>query len=193
MIAREETKSSQRASVFIRTYHAHAADASKARAADAQRREAERTNRRSKLRWVNVPVPPQHLVGLLLGAYLHFRLSQRLFSMPWMGGLLGLPLIAVGIWISIRASMEAGEMSIESPAKLLTTGPYARSRNPMYVGWTLLHLGISVAANSVWMISLLPAAIVFTHFVDVRREERILKAAFGDQYRAYQERVRRYF
>ena len=84
-------------------------------------------------------------------------------------------------------------MSIESPAKLLTTGPYARSRNPMYVGWTLLHLGISVAANSVWMISLLPAAIVFTHFVDVRREERILKAAFGDQYRAYQERVRRYF
>ena len=77
----------------------------------------------SMLRWVNIPIPPQHLVGLLLGTYLHFRLSQRLFSNSWIGGFLGLPLVAVGIWIAIWAAMEAGDMSIESPMKLLTTGP----------------------------------------------------------------------
>ena len=146
----------------------------------------------SRLRWVNVPIPPQHLVGLLLGTYLHFRLSQRLFSMSWIGVVLGWPLIAVGIWISARAAIEAGAMSIESPTQLLTTGPYSRSRNPMYVGWTLLYLGIALAANSVWIIALLPVVIVFTHLVDIRREEQKLKAEFGDQYLEYQERVRRY-
>ena len=146
----------------------------------------------SRLRWVNIPIPLQHLVGLLLGAYLHFRLSQRLFSMLWVGGVLGWPLIAVGIWISVRAAREAGDMNIESPTKLLTTGLYSRSRNPMYVGWTLLYLGIALVANSVWIIALGPAVIVFTHLVDVRREERILKTEFGDQYLEYQERVPRY-
>ena len=147
----------------------------------------------SRLRWLNIPIPPQHLAGLLLGAYLHFRLSQRLFSMSWIGGLLGLPLTAAGIWISISAAMEAGAMSIESPTKLFTTGPYAHSRNPMYVGWTLLYLGIALAANSVWIIALLSAAIIFTHLVDIRREERMLKDEFSDQYFEYQKRVRRYF
>ena len=113
--------------------------------------------------------------------------------MSWIGGLLGWPLIAAGIWISIRAAMEAGDVSVESPTKLLTTGPYARSRNPMYVGWTLLYLGIALAANSVWITALLPAVIAFTHLFDIRREERILKEEFGDQYAEYQERVRRYF
>ena len=146
----------------------------------------------SRLRWVNVPVPPQHLVGLLLGTFLHVKLSQRLFTMSWTGLVLGWPLIAAGIWISIRAAMEAGDISIESPTKLLTTGLYARSRNPMYVGWTLLYLGIALTANSVWIIALLPAAIVFTHLVDIRREERSLMAEFGDQYLEYKKRVHRY-
>ena len=105
---------------------------------------------------------------------------------------LGWPLIAVGIWISVMAALEAGDMSIESPTKLLTLGPYSRSRNPMYVGWTLLYLGIALAANSVWITALVPVVIVFTHLVDIRREERMLKAEFGDQYLEYEESVRRY-
>ena len=63
----------------------------------------------------------------------------------------------------------------------------------MYVGWTLLYLGIALAANSVWIIALLSAAIIFTHLVDIRREERMLKDEFSDQYFEYQKRVRRYF
>ena len=146
----------------------------------------------SRLRWVNVPIPPQHLVGLLLGAYLHFRLSHRLFSRSWIGGILGWPLIAVGMGISLWAAMEPGNMSIEAPTELLATGPYSRSRNPMYVGWTLLYLGIALGLNSVWVVALLPIVVVFTHLVDVRKEERILKAEFGDRYLEYQARVRRY-
>ncbi len=62
----------------------------------------------------------------------------------------------------------------------------------MYVGWSLLYLGIAFAANSVWMITLLPIIFVYTHFIDIRKEEEKLKSEFGDQYFEYQDKVRRY-
>jgi len=83
-------------------------------------------------------------------------------------------------------------MNIASPDMLLKGGPYALSRNPMYVGWTLIYIGISFAANSVWTIAMLPIVIIYIHFVDIRREERILEDEFGDEYRRYKRRVRRY-
>jgi protein-S-isoprenylcysteine O-methyltransferase Ste14 len=146
----------------------------------------------TRLRWINIPIPPQHLVGLLLGTTLQIRFSQRMFSLPWIGHVLGWPLIVAGIWISVRAAVEAGEMSIESPTELLTTGLYSHSRNPMYIGWTLLYLGIALAANSIWIIALLPIIFVYTHFVDIRKEEEQLKAEFGNLYLEYQDRIRRY-
>jgi protein-S-isoprenylcysteine O-methyltransferase Ste14 len=129
----------------------------------------------------------------VLGTVLHFKLPLRLFPISWLGHALGWPLIVGGIWISVRAAMEAEDMNIESPTKLLTKGPYSCSRNPMYVGWTAIYLGIALAANSVWIIALLPVAVIFTHFVEIPREERILEAKFGEEYLQYQERVRRYF
>jgi protein-S-isoprenylcysteine O-methyltransferase Ste14 len=83
-------------------------------------------------------------------------------------------------------------MSIEAPEKLLMTGLYSRSRNPMYVGWMLLYLGIGLAGNSVWTLAFLPLVMIFTHLVDVRKEERKLKNKFGEQYLEYQDKVRRY-
>jgi protein-S-isoprenylcysteine O-methyltransferase Ste14 len=105
----------------------------------------------------------------------------------------GWALIAFGVWISLRAALEAGDINIDSPTQLLTTGPYAHSRNPMYLGWTSLHLGIALAANSFWIIATLPLVVIVTHLFDIRREERRSLAEFGDEYRAYQEKVRRYF
>ena len=62
----------------------------------------------------------------------------------------------------------------------------------MYIGWTLLFLGIALAANSLWIIALLPIIFVYTHFVDIRKEEEQLKAEFGNLYLEYQDRIRRY-
>ena len=62
----------------------------------------------------------------------------------------------------------------------------------MYVGWTAMYLGISLAASSLWLLILLPAVVVLTHFLSVRREERFLEDQFGDEYRRYREKVRRY-
>jgi protein-S-isoprenylcysteine O-methyltransferase Ste14 len=85
-------------------------------------------------------------------------------------------MIAIGLGLSAWSVREAGNIEVESPTKLLMSGPYSLSRNPMYVGWTLIYSGIALVANSVWMIALLPLVVAFTHFVDVHMEERISRA-----------------
>ena len=146
-----------------------------------------------KWKWANVPIPPQHILGLILGAVLQFVLGHKLFTTPWVGVAVGLPLIFIGIGLSGWSVFEAGETEIEKPTKLLLGGPYSLSRNPMYVAWTLMYLGIGLTANSLWIVVLLPAVVAFTHIFDVLREERFLEKKFGEEYIQYKERVRRYF
>ncbi|MCK5438382.1 MAG: isoprenylcysteine carboxylmethyltransferase family protein [Gemmatimonadetes bacterium] len=77
-------------------------------------------------------------------------------------------------------------------ATLVVEGPYRWSRNPMYLGLTLIVLGIAIYGGSVPFL-LVPVAFLLTlNFAFVRWEERRLEAAFGDEYQAYRERVRRW-
>ncbi len=150
-------------------------------------------NKDDVMKWHNVPIPQAHLFGLVIGTGLHIFIPNHLFQSPWIGHVIGWPLIIVGIGICVWSVIEANEMNIENPDQLLTTGPYARSRNPMYVGWTLIYLGISFAANSIWIMALLPIVLIYMHFVDIPREERLLTEQFGNEYRQYKQRVQRYF
>ena len=144
-------------------------------------------------KWNNVPIPEAYLVGLVIGTILHIFFSKNLFQLAWIGHVIGWPLIIVGIGLCAWSVIEAKEMNIANPNILLKSGPYALSRNPMYVGWALIYLGISFATNSVWIMTLLPVVIIYVHFVDIRKEERLLDEQFGDEYSQYRKRVRRYF
>ena len=73
----------------------------------------------------------------------------------------------------------------------MTSGPYAASRNPMYLGWAMLQLGAGLVRGSRWMIAAVPAAAALVHR-DVRGEERTLEDAFGDEFRRYRATVPRY-
>ena len=75
---------------------------------------------------------------------------------------------------------------------LSTTGIYARVRNPMYVGLFLLYIAITLMLPSQWGLILAIPAILVLHFGVVLREERYLEAKFGDAYRAYKAKTRRY-
>ncbi|MEU4606641.1 isoprenylcysteine carboxylmethyltransferase family protein [Kribbella sp. NPDC023972] len=86
----------------------------------------------------------------------------------------------------------AGITELAEPERLVTSGPYAVSRNPMYVGWSLLHLGIGMIAGSGWIIATLPFVGAAIHR-DVVGEERRLTTRFGDEYKHYAARVGRYF
>jgi len=75
---------------------------------------------------------------------------------------------------------------------LVVVGIYGRTRNPLYLGTTLVYLGLSVAAGSLWAIVLVVPLMWVINVGVVAREERYLERKFGDAYRAYKARVRRW-
>jgi protein-S-isoprenylcysteine O-methyltransferase Ste14 len=108
------------------------------------------------------------------------------------GGLIavGLAIMAAGIR---NFSHAATPVPSNRPVRaLVTTGIHGWSRNPTYVGMFLLYAGIGLAARSPWVLILaLPLVIVLRYGV-VAREEAYLERRFGDAYRDYKARVRRW-
>ena len=143
-------------------------------------------------RWRNFPIPEAFLSGSLAGVILHLLRPVRLTSDPRWLTIAGGVLMAAGFllaWLSARAF---GRAFMEKPDHLVVTGTYARSRNPMYLAWVLIQAGLSLVMNSPWPGVLLPAAFGANHFLVVLREEKVLEALFGEEYRRYRGRVRRY-
>lgn len=62
----------------------------------------------------------------------------------------------------------------------------------MYVGWALIYLGIILILNSLWSLGLLVIVLVYTHFIEIRPEEKFLQKKFGAQYDNYRKNVNRY-
>jgi protein-S-isoprenylcysteine O-methyltransferase Ste14 len=104
--------------------------------------------------------------------------------------LVGLALAAAGIRNFSRA---ATPVPTNEPVRaLVTTGMHGWTRNPIYLGMFLVYGGIGVAARSPWTLILtLPLAITIRYGV-VAREEAYLERRFGDAYRDYKARVRRW-
>jgi protein-S-isoprenylcysteine O-methyltransferase Ste14 len=104
--------------------------------------------------------------------------------------LIGLALAAAGIR---NFSSAATPVPTTEPTRaLVTTGIHGWSRNPIYLGMFLVYGGIGIAARSPSMLILmLPLAIAIRYGV-VAREEAYLEGRFGDAYRDYKVRVRRW-
>ena len=96
--------------------------------------------------------------------------------------------------LSVRALRTAGTPvpGNQPSTTIVRSGPFGFSRNPIYLAFFGLHLGIAFWLGSIWMLAtLLPAAAVVSCVV-VRREERYLESRFGQQYLRYRDSVRRW-
>jgi protein-S-isoprenylcysteine O-methyltransferase Ste14 len=80
----------------------------------------------------------------------------------------------------------------EASTALVTTGIYRFTRNPMYVGFSLWYLGISLLCNALWPMLALPIVLIVMHQGVIPREEAYLHHRFGDAYAQYRQRVRRW-
>jgi protein-S-isoprenylcysteine O-methyltransferase Ste14 len=139
----------------------------------------------------NVPVPEAYVVGLAAGLAMH---RLRPWRLPWPNRsrhLLALPLAIAGARLISGAVRAAGTVDLERADQLITSGPYARRRNPMYAGWALVGLAAGLVARSGWIVAAVPLAAAWTHR-DVLREERRLAALFGAEYEMYRAAVPRY-
>lgn len=147
-----------------------------------------------------VPLPPLiYLVGLVAGIALGL-----LAPLPWLHGVLADILFAAGwiavagavaLWVgAIRAMRRAGTTlhPAGTPEHLLTGGPFAASRNPIYLGNTLLLIGIALVTANLWTLLAAFAAAFLTAKLVIQREEKVLADRFGKKYRDYARRVRRW-
>jgi protein-S-isoprenylcysteine O-methyltransferase Ste14 len=75
---------------------------------------------------------------------------------------------------------------------VVSSGPYGFSRNPIYVAFSLLQLGIAVWMNSLWLLATLMVAIALMTTIVIPREEAYLQSKFGAEYLQYKARVRRW-
>jgi len=140
---------------------------------------------------VIAPPPAIFAIAFLLGFLLR-DLLPRLGS-PQIGTFLAIIGLAIGVW-ALATMLRAGTHPDPSrPSTVLVTGgPYRFSRNPMYVAMTILYVGAALLFRIIPALILLPIALLLLEFGVIRREERYLEAKFGDRYRDYRSRVRRW-
>ena len=140
--------------------------------------------------------PVIYLVGLLIGLGvdliwpLPFLSTIRQYALG--GGFMGFGVLLVAFAV-FRFARAGTNVPTSRPAiALVTTGVYRFSRNPIYIALTAFALGAAFMVDSAWMVaSIVPVFIVMNIGV-IAREERYLEAKFGDAYRDYKARVRRW-
>lgn len=145
---------------------------------------------------VNFPPPFIHAAAVIGGLLLNRR-----WPLPIDAGITGE--VAAALLVVLGAGLTAGSFRLfwrrrtsiipNRPANaLVITGPNRFTRNPMYLGLSLLVLALGLFLNTWWVIALLAPAIAVLQVVVIAREERYLRRRFGADYEAYARRVRRW-
>ena len=131
---------------------------------------------------VRFPPPLIFLIGLGAGLALDRWLFEWLLVSPsraWWLDLHAAGFGLVAIWLIGSA--------------LVVEGIYRHTRNPMYLGMALAYAAVTLALNTLWpLLTLVPVLLLVRYYV-IGREERYLTDLFGDAYRDYCQRVRRWF
>lgn len=141
--------------------------------------------------------PPTHFYFYLaLSALLHFTIPiKQLIEMP--ANLSGIILFVTGAVLNIWTDQlfkkyQTTVKPDEKPSVLLTNGPFAISRNPMYLGMTLFLIGEGILLGSLSSFSGALFFIAAMEFVFIPQEEKTMKQTFGIDYEDYKKRVRRW-
>jgi protein-S-isoprenylcysteine O-methyltransferase Ste14 len=135
------------------------------------------------------------LVAIALQFATPFALPRTIFTPAIRVG--GAALIVVGLALVVCARREFARRGQPTDpghptSALVTTGVFAWSRNPLYLGGVCMLLGVALVANLPWMGVLLVPALVACHYLLIAPEERYLAAKFGEAYRVYAASVPRW-
>jgi protein-S-isoprenylcysteine O-methyltransferase Ste14 len=148
---------------------------------------------------MHIPVPWVFILVYLVGiaAQLVLPIHVRLERFAGSVRVAGLVLVAVGILVAFSAQVifrrvHTTTIPFEKPSTFVTSGPYRFTRNPMYVGLTLIYVGVAGTRLEIWPVIVLPLLLAYLNFLVIPVEERRLSAVFGDAYHRYCASVRRW-
>jgi protein-S-isoprenylcysteine O-methyltransferase Ste14 len=149
----------------------------------------------------SVPWPPVLYLAAIAAAVLLEMLIPSALNVPEglrrLLRLKGIGLLALGagfdIWAMLTmARADANILPNRAATALVTTGLFRFTRNPIYLGNTIMMIGAAFAFANFWLIPMGLLAAVATHHLAVLREEAHLAAKFGDAWRAYAARTPRW-
>lgn len=151
---------------------------------------------RAKAAYDNLPLPAPVVLAMVLDRVLARVRPLPLHGPQYLHRAAGAGLVCAGVGLNAWALAErrrrtAGPFALEHPEELVTTGPYALTRHPMYVGWWLIELGTGTMSGSAWVFATLPAQLPVEHRF-VIAEEQTLARQFPRSYPGYAEKVPRY-
>jgi protein-S-isoprenylcysteine O-methyltransferase Ste14 len=146
----------------------------------------------------NLRLMPTHylLLSILLMLALHFLLPLRtILPLPW--NLVGLIPLIVGVIFNLAADRDfhrAGTTvkPYEESATLLTEGVFRYSRNPMYMGFVFILIGIAILLRTLTPWLIIPFFVVLMDKIFIRVEEKMLEARFGTDWQSYRTKVKRW-
>jgi protein-S-isoprenylcysteine O-methyltransferase Ste14 len=140
--------------------------------------------------------PLVYLASIAAGIAVHLawpiRFVPAVLSAPF-----GAAAIAVAIVLFLAAVRSFRVAGTPVPGNrpttaVVRTGPYRYSRNPIYLSFSLLQLGIAFWVNGIWLLVTLIPAVLLMSLVVIPREEAFLEARFPSEYLPYKASVRRW-
>jgi protein-S-isoprenylcysteine O-methyltransferase Ste14 len=141
--------------------------------------------------------PPTYLLfGILTMAAFDVLLpSRQVVAFPWR--FVGIVPLVLGLTLNLAADRLLKQYRTtvkpsDEPTSLVTTGVYQVSRNPMYLGFVLILLGIAILMGSLSPFFIVPPFAVLMDVVFIRTEEHMMDATFGENWLAYKAKVRRW-
>jgi protein-S-isoprenylcysteine O-methyltransferase Ste14 len=144
------------------------------------------------------PVRPPlvYLGSILLGLLLQFAWPLPLVRHP-VGALIGAGsvILAVGLFVIAVGTFRAASTPVPGnrpTTTIVRTGPYRFSRNPIYLAFSALQVGIALCVGSLRLLITLVPALALMSFWVIPREERYLEARFPAEYPSYKSSVRRW-
>lgn len=144
---------------------------------------------RLRATWDHIPLPLETLGGIAAAVLTQHARPLRLPA--WIQPI-GWAVVCGGLALVNAAVRERGPGSLEEPGTLVTRGAHGLSRNPMYVGCSMVQAGLAGATRNPWMLAASPVSAGLLH-QSILREERLLRSRFGDEYDAYLADVHRYW
>ena len=145
---------------------------------------------------VRVPPPLFYVAGFVVGVVLElpFPIDRPPVVITVAGVILG-----TALWLALDGAAmlffrRAGTSMVpmNPTTALVVSGPYRFSRNPMYLGMACLYIAFALAFGVIWALIVLPLVLAAVDRLVIAREEPYLEARFGEQYRDYKRRVRRW-
>ena len=137
--------------------------------------------------------------GIAVGLALTFLYPVPIVDHTSERTLFGLGVVFLVLWLGLAISANLTFRRKGTPVNpyvpttaLAQGGPYRFTRNPMYLGLVLMTVGFALVMNSMWLILIAVPVMLALRSLVIVHEEKYLEGKFGDEYRAYSKRVRRW-